>query len=349
MRSRIVEVEGEIEEAYSYIEGSGMGDGFPVIAPTESRVRYFLDYAKGELGREADEVLVVVLPGLGEATVEKVVINSIMAGAKPEYLPVIFAAMELVGECQEKASLQFKGSHSESLTMVLNGPVRQKLGFESGSRGMFVSWRANVTINRAVRFVIHNIGGLPGLQGKRTFGWLVWYPCGIAENEEDSPWEPYHVERGFKRSDSTICVLGVETPHHMELGRWPYTLQELLAGFADSMSTAAHRSAYGEYLPTLFLGPEHANALAGGGFSKADVKRFIYENAKTPYYKFGPKASEGFAPEWQKFYTWRSDALVPMCKGPDDIHIFVVGGPGPNTLYLPMQRWGVAIKRIENV
>jgi len=187
-----------------------MGDGLPLIPPTEERVRWMLSGTN----RSPDEVLGKCPLKLGTVTIEKIAINAVMAGARPEYLPVIIAAMEsFVGESGQGQDGEFffhtlGSSGAFNLVIMVNGPITKEINMNSGMGLFGHGWRANNTIGRAVRLSTINIGhcwprvndmALTGRASAHT-----WFT--FAENEEDSLWEPYHVSRGFQKEDSTVTV-----------------------------------------------------------------------------------------------------------------------------------------------
>lgn len=337
-----VEVADDVEAAYEYVEQELWSDGHPIIPPTEERVEKFVRY----LGRQPQDVVAVVEPFKGLATVEKIASCAVMAGCKPEYVPVLMAAVEIVGENRVWTYRRMVTSHSISPLMIINGPVRKKLGINCGSEGMGVSWRANATIARALRLLVINIGGVPGISPTNTWGWLVHYSYCIGENEEQSPWEPYHVERGFKDSDSTVTLLWLEPPRHVEMS-YPHSTQELLQAMGRHVANPAIRMAVSHSYPIMMFGPDHARGVAQAGFSKKDVKRFFYENARCAYGWYGEHAKAGFPPEWQKFFTHAPDVMVPLTTGPEDWQIMVAGGAGPQSLWLAHQAAEPFIKKID--
>jgi hypothetical protein len=345
-QSQLIDAPNDAEAIFELFDSQGMLDGNPIIEPTVERVSRFNKYVEERLERDPSQVLGLMAPAMGETTIEKVAVNAVMAGCKKEYMSMLIPAAELLIEHGNTMMVDF-GSHTQHIWLVVNGPIRTALDIQSGEHGSTgASWRANTTIMRALRLLAINCGGSPGVSGKRSFGYVGAYAAALAENEEASPWEPYHIERGYTDGDSTVTLMNVEPPKHIEFGRWAYTPAELLAGFADSMSNVANRYAYGEYDVVVILGKDHANTLAAAGFSKADVKRFLFDHARTPYGKFGANARDGFLDEWKKFYTHSPDALVPMVDNPDQFHVFVCGGPGPNSLFTGMQRGGMPIARV---
>ncbi|MBI3801684.1 MAG: TlpA family protein disulfide reductase, partial [Deltaproteobacteria bacterium] len=175
-------------------------DGLPVVPPTRERVERML---AGAPERERDELIGALGPCYGDATVEKIAINAVMAGCKPEYFPVVLAGVE--GLCDERFC-----THGLSVTLlsgaplaIINGPVRRQIGLNCGHNALGHGFRANATIGRALRLVIMNIGGArPHGITKATMGHPGQYTFVVAEDEEASPLEPLHVERGFQRQDS---------------------------------------------------------------------------------------------------------------------------------------------------
>ncbi len=328
-KSARLDLPDDVEQVYAYFEANGFSDGHPVIPPTVERVERLL--AAGNLS--PDKEIATLDPGKGIATVEKIAINAVMAGCLPEYMDVIIAAIEGLA-ASPKLGNSMTTAHSTSPLLLVGGPVVRELGIGSGAGGSTVSWRANAAIARAVRLCLINIAGIPGTTDCNTFVWLPKYMYCIAENEEANPWDPFMIEKGYSADDDVVAVFWKEPAHHVEV-MWPATAQELLAAFCDSMSTVGSRSAYGDGHVLLGLCPDQAQYCAKAGLSKRDVKRFIFENARTPAGAFGPKALSHFKLEWQKFYTHSPDAMVPMVSSADEIEVIVIGGAGPNSLYFP--------------
>src|SRR5947208_4011643 len=196
-------------DAIESLYARGVTDGLPVVPPT----RRLVELAVAASGREAGELVALVPPNYGRATVEKIAINSVMAGCRPEYLPVVIAAVEAV--CDEAFDL-----HGVSATtnapwplVIVGGPIRTALDINCGA-GVFGSgWRANATIGRALRLVCVNVGGAtPGVVSMSTLAHPGRYTYCIGEREEASPWEPLAVEQGLPPGPSTVCVLAADAP-----------------------------------------------------------------------------------------------------------------------------------------
>src|SRR5437773_100398 len=204
-----------IEELYA----RGVTDGLPVVPPTRARV----DRVLAASGRAPDALIAMVPPNYGRATVEKIAVNAVMAGCRPEYLPVVIAAVEAV--CDEAFDLHGVSAttNAPAPLVVVNGPIRGAPDINSGAGVFGPGWRANATIGRALRLVCVNLGGAaPGVISMSTLAHPGRYTYCIGEREEASPWESLSVEHGFAPSDSTVAVLAADGPlgaQHQERGR----------------------------------------------------------------------------------------------------------------------------------
>ena len=304
----------------------GVTDGLPVVPPTRERVEQMLAGA----GRLADELVALVPPNYGRATVEKIAINAVMAGCRPEYLPVVLAAIEAV--CDDAFDLHGASAttNAPAPLIVINGPVRKALDVNCGAGVFGPGWRANATIGRAVRLVCVNVGGAtPGVVSMSTLAHPGRYTYCIGEWEEQNPWEPLHVEHGFAPGDSTVAVLAADAP----LGVYDHrsrSAPDLLGTIAASMAVIANHKMthWGDTL--LVIGPEHARTLAGDRFGKADVRRFLFERLQRPVRELipGRDGGEGL-PEHvlAKFaHPECEDTRVPKFRAPEHIKIVVAGG-----------------------
>ncbi|MGH7391360.1 MAG: hypothetical protein ACREM3_18160 [Candidatus Rokuibacteriota bacterium] len=304
----------------------GVTDGLPVVPPTPARVRRAIDAS----GRAPGELIALVPPNYGRATVEKIAVNAVMAGCRPEYLPVVIAAVEAV--CDEAFDLHGVSAttNSPSPLLVLNGPVRAALDVNCGA-GVFGSgWRANATIGRAVRLVCVNLGGArPGLVSMSTLAHPGRYTYCIGEHEEASPWDSLAVEHGFAPPASTVAVLAADAPLTVYDQR-SRRAQDLLATIAPSLAVIEHHKMthWGDTL--LVLGPEHARIIAEDGWGKADVRRFLFGRLQRPVSELVPGRDGGDGlPEHvlRKFPDAASDATpIPKFRSPDNVKIIVAGG-----------------------
>ncbi len=334
----------EVDAIEMYFD-KGVTDGLPVVPPTEDRMQRML----AATGRPADEVVALVPPNFGEATVEKIAINSVMAGCKPEYLPVVLAGVEAM--CDDRVNLHgVQGTtHTATPLFIVNGPIRKQLDINCAA-GVFGSgWRANATIGRSLRLIMTNIGGArPGEIDKSCMGHPGKYTYLIGEYEEISPWEPLHVERGFAPEQNTISVYCCDAPQCLTNNN-SRRAQGILRSIGAGMATGGSDKTYlaGSYM--LVIGPEHAISIAEDGMSKQDVKRFLYETVRKPLGELvpGPHDEEGMnrnrLPSWLDAAD--DNTLVPKVATPDGIIIVVAGGTA-GRFTLQMTGWGAGTQLV---
>jgi len=307
----------------------GWTDGLPIIPPTEEAVEKMLDAAN----REPKEVVGIIPPSWGKATVEKIAINAVMAGCLPDYMSLIIAGVAAMCEKQINLSGIQPTTHPVAPLLIINGPTIKKLNINGKSGAFGPGWRSNATIGRAIRLILMNIGGaFPGKTDMSTQGQPSKYIFCIAENEEDSPWEPLNVERGFDALTSTVSVVGVENPHNIN-DHDALTGEEVLSTVAGTMTTLGNNHVRGLIAgdgdAIVALGPEHAATIAKSGFSKKDVRDFLWEKARIPRKAFYERAREKNHPGMAE------DALIPPTAEKENLIIIVVGGPGKHSSYLP--------------
>jgi len=304
----------------------GLTDGLPVVVPTRERVQVMLD----AVGRPADELIGLVPPNFGRATVEKIAVNAVMAGCRPEYLPVVIAAVDAV--CDEKFDLHGVSAttNAPAPLVIINGPIRQRLDVNCGAGLFGPGWRANATIGRALRLVCVNLGGArPGVVSMSTMAHPGRYTYCIGEREEVSPWESLAVEHGFAPHDDTVALLAADAPLTIYDQR-SRTAPDLCATIAASMAVLEHHKMthWGDTL--LVLSPEHATVIAGDGWTKADVRRFLFERLQRPVRELVPGVNGGDGlPEHvlRKFADPAHDeTLIPKFRAPEHIKIIVAGG-----------------------
>lgn len=273
---------GPEADALEDLFARGVTDGLPVVPPTLSRV----DQAVKASGRAPEELIALVPPGFGRATVEKIAVNAVMAGCRPEYLPVVIAGVEAM--CDEAFDLLGISGTTDAVAplFIVNGPVRKALDINCGVGVFGPGWRANGTIGRALRLVWVNVGGArPGVISMSTFAQPGRYTWCMGENEEENPWEPFHVEQGFRQSDSTVAVLAAEPPL-VTSDAASRTAPDLLASIVPSLEVIGNRKATALGDALIVFSPEHARTIAGDGWSKADIRRFLWERLQTPAPKF---------------------------------------------------------------
>lgn len=266
LRSRRVEI-AQIEDEAELMYQRGWSDGLPIVAPTEARVLRMLEGTE----RNPSEVVAIVPPALVEVTVEQIAINAVMAGCKPEYLPVVLAAVE--GACTDQfnihgllCTLWFSGP-----VLIINGPIRNRIGMNSGKNALGQGNRANSTIGRALQLVVRNIGGgKPGVDGidrsalgaPSKVGWC------FAEDEEHLPvgWNPLSVERGFEEGTDTVTLFAGHGPIGA-IDQKSRTPESLTRSLASQLLAVGHTKLPNEAM--LIMTPEHQRVFDESGWSKA--------------------------------------------------------------------------------
>ena len=265
--SRRVEL-AELEDEAEALFDRGWTDGLPVVAPTEGRVLRMLSGTS----RPPDEVVAVVPPDLVECTVEKVAVNAVMAGCRPEYLPVVLAAVE--GACTDTFNIHglLATTYFSGPVVIVNGPIARAIGMNSGVNVLGQGNRANATIGRALQLVIRNVGGgRPGGVDRATLGNPGKYSFCFAEDEKGSPWEPLSVERGIAEGTSAVTLFAGEGPRGIvdQASRSP---ESLARSFAGALRTVAHPKLPMAFDALVVVSPEHARVFREGGWSKSRLR-----------------------------------------------------------------------------
>jgi hypothetical protein len=274
-----------IEDLYA----RGVTDGLPVIPPTLARVERAIQAS----GRPSDELIALVPPNYGRATVEKIAVNAVMAGCRPEYLPVVVAGVEAM--CDEAFDLHGVAATTNfsSPLFIINGPIRKRLDVNCGVGVFGPGWRANATIGRALRLIAVNLGGAkPGVISMSTMGHPGRYTYCIGEYEEENPWDPLHVEHGFAPGDSTVAAFAGDSPQGV-YDHKSRTAKDLLTTIGRSLGVVWHHKATALGDTLVVLSPEHARTIAGDGWSKKDIQRFLWELLRKPVKELLPGRDGG--------------------------------------------------------
>ena len=261
-------------DAIESLYARGVTDGLPVIPPTAARVRAAVEAS----GRAGDELIGLVAPRLGRATVEKIAINAVLAGCRPEYVPAVIAGVEAI--CDPAFALVGVSGTTDAVAplLILNGPVRKELDVNCAAGAFGPGWRANATIGRAVRLVWANVGGAAATS-MSTFAQTGRYSYCIGEYQEESPWEPLHVEHGFAAGESTVAALAAEAPQ-VVVDAQNRTARDILTTVARSGEAIASHTQGSLSDTVLVISPEHARTVAGDGWSKAQVRDFVWEHTR---------------------------------------------------------------------
>jgi hypothetical protein len=333
------------------------GDGLPLIPPTPDAVKWMLSGTS----RNPYEVLGTINPKHGIATIEKIAINAVMAGAKPEYLPVIIAAMETLAD-ETFDDLHFLASAgSFNLLVVVSGPIAAEIGMEAGIGFMGHGWRANNTIGRAIRLSTLNIGHTwPGINDMGLTGRISPHTFfTFSENIELSPWQPYHTGRGFKSEDSCVTVSPIHsdsTMAHFYGGMiMTWTAPGVLDRIVEDIQRSNRRALFmwgtkgvGKYPGSgggalnhlIILFPELAAEFKKMGYDQKKLQEEIYRRTSIPYDELNHAERKAIQtamelgvipPDRQAVFkaALQPGARVPVLMSPENLHLFVAGGvPG---------------------
>lgn len=321
-----------IEDVTDHFYREGWTDGLPVVPPTEARVNAML---AGMSWRSPDELIGVVPPGMGRATLRRIAVNAVMAGCAPDYLPVVVAALQALLEPAYGLHHRQTTTHAGAPLMIVNGPVVKQLGINYGNGVFGPGWRANATIGRAIRLILINLGGaIPALVDFCQHGHPGKYSYCIAEHEAANPWEPLNVERGFGADVSTVTLINAEAPQSITENEQTLPI-EIMRTFASNMATLGGNNVHSQGHPVLVLGPEHAAHIAAAGWSKRDIKMALFDRARQPWglAKNRGKSKGPFFPKWVD--QTDDSSLVPIVGHPDDLIVIVAGGAGGKSMWCP--------------
>jgi hypothetical protein len=306
-------------------------DGLPIFPPTAEAVDGMLRHTR----RARREIVARVAPGFGAATVERIAINAVLAGCDPEYLPVLIAAVEAVAATEFNLQGVQTTTNPVAPFIIVNGPIADSLAVNAGFNCLGQGAWANATLGRALRLILQNIGGaLPGEMDRATHGQPAKYTFCCAENEEENPWEPLHVERGYAHDASTVTVVGAAGTLNMTtLAR---TADDLLRVIADTMAHPPSNDYWIGGEPWLVLCPEHAQLLKEAGLSKMDVKRYLWEHSKMRAGRMaGADLERTQAARTAELGPIGPDTMLPPSPKPEGIGIVVAGGAGTHSVYVP--------------
>jgi hypothetical protein len=318
----------DLADAMDVCFEKGWTDGLPVIPPTEARVRAMLEAARLEPGHQ----VAYITHRAVSISAEKVAINAVMAGCRPEYMPVVVAAVEAIGDPRWSYHGPGTSTAGAGVLIVVNGPVARELDVNGGDNLFGPGWRANTTIGRAVRLVMRNVcGSRPGALDRGTLGHPGKLSYVIAENEAESPWTPLHVERGLRPEQSAVTVMAAEAPHQF-YNQLSNTAAGVLTTLADDMRISGNVMGQPHYM--LIIAGEHMRTIAADGWSKADIRRFVFEHTHNSHAHL--KRTQRMAGEGKP----GDDTLMrPLVESPDDILVVAAGGrAGAFSAYIP--GWG---------
>ena len=281
---------GTYDEVNQFFYRKGWGDGLPIVPPSEAAVEEMM---KGT-DLPPDHIVAKIIPRMGKATIEKIAVNAVMAGALPTHMPVLIAAVEAVSDPKTRFDTFEVSTGSWAPLLVINGPIRKDIHINCSSGALSPGDLANASIGRALGLIVKNIGGArKGIEDMGTLGNPAKYALVLGENEEESPWEPLHFEFGYEKDDNTLTVL---FPNRYTQTIPAQTNAEGIATTLADMGPGA--------LSCMIVIPDHARIFSSEGWSKKQVKEFIMERSAS------------------------RDSRRPGRLQNEDFIIVVAGGPG---------------------
>lgn len=318
---------------YELFEKHGWGDGLPLVAPTDQRVTEMLS----SIEFSPEEVIAVLPPRGGSATYRSVAVNAVLAGCKPEYFPVVVAAVKALGNQRINLRGVNTTTHPVAPLLIVHGEAVEKLGFNSGLGVFGPGNRANATVGRAIRLVLlHVAGAVPGPGDASTQGQPSKYTYCIAENQKENPWESYPVTLGVD-SESSLTVHCGENPHNFH-DMESENIERILDKAASAMTTFGVNNACisgGEWF--VILCPEHAATAFSQGWGREDVSSYLFERARMPAGRFREQFNLLAWADWM--HSLSDDELVPMTQQVENIKVLVSGGAGKHSCVVPS--WGM--------
>ena len=327
------------ETVQQQLAESYLSDGLPLVPPTAERVNAML----AANGYKAGEDIAMVAPSFAMATAGDIAICAVMAGCKPEYFPVLVAAVDALADPQFNLLGVATTTGSATPVYIVSGPLATQIGINSAANALGSGHRANATIGRAMALILQNVcGAKPGELDMATLGQPAKYACCFAENMDNNPWPPLHVERGFAADASVVTVVGIAGTVEVNDSD-SQTAADMAQTFAQSMliaGVAGGSGLLGGGEPLCILPPEWVELFHREGYDKAKTRAEIWERAWLPIEKLAPamrarRMSAGSDP---------SAGIIRVAEKADDIMIVVAGGVGRKAAYAPT--WGGTTKAI---
>ena len=315
-------------DEFEFFLNKEWSDGFPVVTPTEARVAWMLKGTR----RNPEDIVGKVPPALEPASVRTVAIHALMAGCKPEYLPVVLGGLELILREEFNMGGVQCTMHGVAPLMIVNGPYAQKIGIHGGNGCFGPGFRANATIGRAIRLMLLNLGGgISGLASATVFSSPVRYTACVTENTAASPWESLAVSRGYSPQEDVITCAMIENPrlHFDDASTEP---ERLLTGIGDAMTAPGSWNMWFRSDMVVAMSPQHAKLCADAGLSRADVQKRLCELAVRKQSTL--KRGGNWRPERARAMGVDPDddaCMIKAVKDPTRLHLIVAGGMGPIT------------------
>ncbi len=325
LRARRLEI-GDGDDVHEFLFDQGLTDGLPVVPPSAERVLRMLEGTR----RDSQEVVAIVAPNMAPATIEKIAINAVLAGCKPEYLPVVVAAVEAVCNDEFNAHGVLATTMGATPVLIVNGPIRHRIGMNMQLSALGQGNRANASIGRALMLVLRNIGGArPGGTERSTLGNPLKHGMCFAEWEERSPWAPYHVERGFDAEESVVTAIA-QTGLGQITDQTSRTAYALVGSLGMTMEGRQHPKSHGSGDTLLVLPPEHVDTIWRDGWTKEQIRERIQEASSRPLRELLQDEESGAGVSLRTFgdegpTQEQLNQRVPKYRGTEYIHIAVAG------------------------
>jgi hypothetical protein len=310
----------DVDDAYAaneLFQENGWTDGLPIIPPTPALVRRFLD----AVGMAPADIVGVEPVRRRRISAEKIAIAAVMAGCRPEYMRVVAALVRAV--CAPEFGLHGCSSSTGGSApfVVVNGPVRREIGMNATHNALANGSRANASIGRVLRLLIINVlGGAPGRLDRSTLGHPGKFTFCVAEDEEDSPWPSLAAERGVPAGASAVTVLAAESPHQV-MNEWTRDPRDVLETYAAAIR--ANMLTYsiwaGNY--ALVIGKQQRDTIAAAGWSKADIREYVFESARVRRADWRTVGKSAIAPRQDEAQVYTA------LRSPDDLLVVAAGGP----------------------
>ena len=325
--TELIDVEDMSIEAFNDMaEAFGWSDGMPMYVPTEEAVAKLVETMHGD-----NEALGPLPPRRVIPTLKSLAANAVMAGCKPEYFPAVVAALRACQKPEYNLHGTLATTHPCTNMVMLSGPVRNELAVNCGANCFGQGWRANAAIGRALQLIMVNAGGArPAVMDRSTQGSPGKYTFCFGENEEDSPWEPYHVRKGFSASSSVATTMAAEPPHNIN-DHGSNTGEGILKTIAGTMSQVGSNNVYLNGPTFVVFGPEHAATVARDGYDVEAVQAFLYEHSKVHVSRISQENLES----WISQDRLAVDDHYYPAESPADIQIAVAGGAGKHSAFIP--------------
>jgi hypothetical protein len=329
-----VRVPNDLSTVLDFLRQSGWTDGLPVVPPTAELVSEMV----AATGRPADEVVAVLPPDDGEATVECIAANAVLAGCAPQVAPLLVASVEAVATREFNLLGVQATTHPCAVLVIVSGPAAAEAGIAGGEGCLGTGFGTNLSLGRALRMILMNIGGaVPGRTDRSCQGSPAKLAYCFTENLVASPWAAFLADQGWSEADSAVTVVAAEGPHNIQ----DHTSQTA-AGILDTVASAMRNVGCNDFAvqlgstlragtrrfrsrPVVVLGPEHAQTIAREGFTRTDVQRHLWEAARI--------LPSEIPHEWVG--AARIEDRVPLLGGPEDVILLVAGGIGKHSCWMP--------------